>query len=265
MYNWGQYIPGNSIIHRLDPRIKILSVIVLSILILRVDVNAGLLLSVFMIAVIFMSRLTFQRVISSLKPFMIFFILLFLLHLLFTEGTPIVQVSFCGLSITHEGFYRGIYTTWQFMFLVTGASILTMTTIPSDLISGIEGILKPLRHLGIPTHDIAIMLSLALRFVPTFLGEVDRIKKAQMARGADFRKGNIIKKIKNITSLALPLVLSSFRKAEETATAMEGRGYKRGPRTYLRNLRMSSADYAALVVIAVIIVGIQCMHFLPSA
>jgi len=265
MYNWGQYVSGNSIIHRLDPRIKLLSVIVLSILILKADINAGLLLSVFMIAVIFMSRLTFQRVISSLRPFMIFFILLFLLHVLFTDGTPIVRIPFCGLSITHEGFYMGLYITWQFMFLVTGASILTMTTLPSDLISGIEGILKPLRPLGVPTHDIAIMLSLALRFVPTFLGEVDRIKKAQMARGADFKKGNLIKKTKSITSLALPLILSAFRKAEETATAMEGRGYKRGPRTYLRKLRMSSSDYAALVVIAVIIVGIQCMHFLPSA
>jgi len=260
MYNWGQYVPGNSIIHRLDPRIKILSVIGLSIFILRVDVNAGLLLSVFMIAVIFMSRLTFQRVIGSLRPFMIFFILLFLLHVLFTEGTPIVQIPFCGLSITHEGLYRGLYITWQFMFLVTGASILTMTTVPSDLVSGIEGILKPLRPLGIPTHDIAIMLSLAIRFVPTFLGEVDRIKKAQMARGANFKKGNIIKKIKNITSLALPLILISFRRAEETATAMEGRGYKRGPRTYLRNLRMSSADYAALVLIVVIMTGIQFIH-----
>ncbi|MCD6487052.1 MAG: energy-coupling factor transporter transmembrane protein EcfT [Syntrophobacterales bacterium] len=259
MYNWGQYVPGNSIIHRLDPRIKILSVIVLSVFILKVGVNAGLLLSVFMMAVIFMSRLTFQRVITSLRPFIIFFILLFLLHVLFTAGTPIVRFSFCGLSITHEGLYRGLYITWQFMFLVTGASILTMTTVPSDLISGIEGILKPLRPLGVPTHDIAIMLSLALRFVPTFLGEIDRIKKAQMARGANFKKGKMIKKIKNITSLALPIVLSSFRRAEETATAMEGRGYKRGPRTCLRNLRMSSADYIALVLMVAMMTGIQLM------
>jgi energy-coupling factor transport system permease protein len=135
-----------------------------------------------------------------------------------------------------------------------------MTTVPSEFISGIEGILKPLRPLGIPTHDIAIMLSLAMRFVPTFLGEIDRIKKAQMARGANFKKGNIIKKIKSITSLALPLILISFKRAEETATAMEGRGYKRGPRTYLKNLRMSSIDYAALILIVVIMTGIQFIH-----
>jgi len=261
MHNWGQYIPGNSIIHKLDPRIKIVSVICLSVFVLGADRDAGLLLSGFMIVVIVLSRVTFRRVIESLRPFMIFFILLFSLHFLFTDGTPIMESAFGGLSITYEGFYMGMYITWQFMFLVTGASILTMTTAPSDLISGIEGILRPLRIFGIPTHDIAVMLSLALRFVPTFLEEVDRIKKAQMARGGTFKKGRIIKKIKNIASLMLPLVLSSFRRAEETATAMEGRGYKRGPRTYLRALRMSSADYAALVLMIVFMAGVQLLHF----
>jgi len=261
MHKWGRYVSGNSIIHRLDPRIKILSVLVLSIFILRANVNAGLILSAFLIAVILVSHLTFRRIIGSLRPFMFFFVLLFVLHLLFTEGKPFLQIPFCGLSITHEGCCCGLYITLQFIFLVTSASILTMTTIPSDLINGIEGVLKPLRPLGIPTHDIATMLSLALRFVPSFLEEIDRIKKAQTARGANFKKVNIVKKIKNMTSLVLPLIVNSFRKAEETATAMDGRGYKRGPRTYLKDLRMSSADYAAIAVVAIIVTGIQFIPF----
>lgn len=244
----GQYIPGESIIHWLDPRVKIGSTVVLSILILKGEMLTAATMSAFLVALVPISRIAPHHMVKALRPMLFFFVLLFLLHLFFTDGTPIPPFPSWRVTVTYEGLFRGAITTWQFILLILSASILTMTTSPTELVSGIERLLRPLKALKIPSHDIAIMISIALRFVPTFLEEIDRIKEAQMARGADFKTGPVIRRVKSAVSLLVPLVLCSFRRADELATAMEARGYRRGPRTYMRELSMARADYVAVVV-----------------
>jgi len=260
MYKIGQYIPGESIIHRLDPRVKIGFAVVLSILILKGEMLTAATISAFLVALIPISRLTPRHIAKALKPMLFFFVFLFLLHLFFTDGTPIPPFPSWRVTVTYEGLFRGLITTWQFILLILSASILTMTTSPTELVSGIERLLRPLKALKIPSHDIAIMISIALRFVPTFLEEIDRIKEAQMARGADFKTGPVIRRAKSAVSLLVPLVLCSFRRADELATAMEARGYRRGSRTYMRELSMARADYVAVVVM----VSMTSLHFFQT-
>jgi biotin transport system permease protein len=252
MYNLGHYIPGESIIHRLDPRVKIVSVIGISIMVLNGDVFTLAIFSIFLGALIASSRIALHHIVKALRPVVVFFALIFLLHLIFTEGTPIQPFPSWRVTVTYEGLNQGALVTWRFILLVVAASVLTMTTSPTELVSGIERLIRPLNAVGIPSHDVALMISIALRFVPTFVQEVQRIKEAQMARGANFKTGNIVAKAKATSSLLLPLVVNSVRRADELASAMEARGYRRGPRTYLRDLRMSRADYAALAVVVII-------------
>jgi energy-coupling factor transporter transmembrane protein EcfT len=244
----GQYIPGDSMIHRLDPRVKLGSTIVLSILILKGGGLTGAVISAFLIALIPLSRLSIDHMARAFRPVLIFFALLFFVHLLFTDGKPIPPFPPWRVTITYEGLHRGAVTTWQFALLIWSASILTMTTSPTELVSGIERLLRPLKRLGVPSHDLAMMVSVALRFVPTFLEEIDRIKAAQMARGASFGSGPFIHRTRAAISLLLPLVLCAVRRADELVTAMEARGYRRGPRTYMKELSMGRADYAAMMV-----------------
>ncbi|MCF8143472.1 MAG: energy-coupling factor transporter transmembrane protein EcfT [Deltaproteobacteria bacterium] len=253
----GQYIPGDSLIHRLDPRVKIASTIALSILILRGGVPTAALVSTFLIVLVALSRLGITAVAKAFRPVLAFFALLFFVHLFFTEGTPIPPFPPWAVTPTYEGLYRGIITTWQFALLILSASLLTLATLPTELVSGIERLLRPLQRLGVPSHDLAMMVSIALRFVPTFLEEIDRIKTAQMARGASFGSGPVLRRALAALSLLLPLVLSAFRRADELVTAMEARGYRRGPRTYMRGLTMRRADYVAVMVM----MGMICLHF----
>ncbi|MBW1780554.1 MAG: energy-coupling factor transporter transmembrane protein EcfT [Deltaproteobacteria bacterium] len=252
----GQYIPCESLIHRLDPRVKIGSTVALSVLILRGSTFTEVLISAFVVALIPLSRLSVNHMAQALRPVFFFFALLFCLHLLFTDGTPIPPFPPWPVTVTYEGLYRGVMTTWQFVLLILSASILTMTTWPTEMVNGIEKLLRPLKALGVPSHDLAVMISVALRFVPTFLEEIERIKTAQMARGANFRSGPFVTRIRTLISLLLPLVLRAFHKADNLVTAMEARGYKRGPRTYMKELRMTRADYGAVLVI----VGMTCLH-----
>ena len=245
-------------IHRLDPRVKIGSTIVLSILILKGGGFTGALISAFLIALIPLSRLGVKPMVKAFRPVLVFFALLFFVHLFFTDGNPIPPFPPWRVTVTYEGLYRGAITTWQFALLILSASILTMTTLPTELVSGIERLLRPLKRLGVPSHDIAMMVSVALRFVPTFLQEIDRIKAAQMARGASFGSGPFVRRTRAAISLLLPLVLRAVRRADELVIAMEARGYRRGPRTYMKELSMSRADYAAVAVMMVI----TCLHFI---
>ncbi len=245
-------------IHRLDPRVKIGSTIVLSILILKGGGFTGALISAFLIALIPLSRLGVKPMVKAFRPVLVFFALLFFVHLFFTDGNPIPPFPPWRVTVTYEGLYRGAITTWQFALLILSASILTMTTLPTELVSGIERLLRPLKRLGVPSHDIAMMVSVALRFVPTFLQEIDRIKAAQMARGASFGSGPFVRRTRSAISLLLPLVLRAVRRADELVIAMEARGYRRGPRTYMKELSMSRADYAAVAVMMVI----TCLHFI---
>jgi biotin transport system permease protein/energy-coupling factor transport system permease protein len=184
----------------------------------------------------------------AVRPLAIFFALVFLMHLFFTAGTPIPSFPLA----TYEGLYRGVLLAWRFVFLILSAAILTMTTLPSELMSGIERCLRPLRYLGISSHDVAVMVSIVLRFVPTLLQELDQIKEAQMARGADFKTGTIPARMKRVSSLVIPLIRNSILRAEELAVGMEGRGYRRGPRSYMRELRMTPSDYTILAVLVIL-------------
>jgi len=254
----GQYIPGNSVIHRLDPRVKIGAAIVLSILALQGGSFTETFLSAFLIALIPCSGLSVYQMGRAFRSVLVFFALLFFVHLLFTQGKPIPPFPPWRVTVTYEGLYRGAVTTWQFALLIWTASILTMTTLPTDLVNGIERLLRPLRRIGVPSYDIAIMISIALRFVPTFLEEIDRIKTAHMARGAAFGSGSLVRRTLAGVSILLPLVLRTMHRADDLVVAMEARAYQRGPRTYLKELSMTWADYAAVIVITAII----CLHML---
>jgi len=259
MYILGQYIPQSSVISRLDPRVKILSLVVLSFAILRADGWTVLLVSLFWSLVLYGAHLMPTRLFQALKPLLFFFVLLFSLHLFFSQGAPLFPGYPWLEEITWEGLYRGSLVTWQFAALVVGSSLLTMTTTASELICGVERLLRPLNRIGLPSHDLAMMISLALRFVPTVLDEFNRVKKAQMARGMDFGRGGPVRRIRGIAGLAIPVVLGALRRAEELAWAMEGRGYQRGHRTYLHELRLTRPDYIAVVLIFLFLTE---LHFL---
>ncbi|MCL0090234.1 energy-coupling factor transporter transmembrane protein EcfT [Dehalococcoidia bacterium] len=246
-YKLGQYTPGSSVIHRLDPRVKIVAIMLLSITVLRADAFIAIAITILIAGITFIARLSPSHLLRAVKPLAIFFVLIFLMHLFFTPGAPIPLPL-----ATYEGLYRGVLLTWRFVFLILSAAILTMTTTPSELMSGIERLLRPLRPLGISSHDAAVMVSMVLRFVPTLLQELDQIREAQMARGADFKAGNLLARMKRISSLVIPLVRNSILRAEELAIGMEGRGYHRGPRTYMRELRMTPSDYTILVVLMIL-------------
>jgi energy-coupling factor transporter transmembrane protein EcfT len=250
MIRLGQYLPGDTVVHRLDPRVKILSVVALSMIIFASTPVEILLISFFLIAVIRATRMTPLQALGALRPVAVFMAMIFLVHLFFTEGRPILTLTPLPVRITQEGLARGIYVTWQFAGLVLGAAVLTMTTPPSDLVAGIERLLRPLSRVGIPSQDLAVMIAMALRFMPMLLEEYDRLRTAQMARGADFTTGSLALRTRAVAALAVPLLLSAFRRADELAVAMEARGYRRGPRTTLRELAFSRRDLEACAVMA---------------
>lgn len=259
VYKLGQYTPGGSCVHKMHPLSKIIVVIALSIIIFRAGAFVLAAVGGFLAAIMLLSRLTVKYVLKAIRPALPFFALLFLVHLFCTGGTPIPPFPLWHVSITYEGLRQGALLVWRFVLLVLSASLLTMVTSPSELIIGMERLLKPLRFLGISSSDLAVMLSLALRFMPALLEEIDRIREARLARGADFNKGSLLKRTKAITSLAIPLTLNTFRRAEELAAAMEARGYRRGPRTYLKELTMAPLDY--IVIGAAVIAGVASFIF----
>jgi energy-coupling factor transporter transmembrane protein EcfT len=250
MIRLGQYQPGDTVVHHLDPRVKILSVVALSMLTFGASGVEIVLISAFLTAVIGAARMTPLQAARALRPVALFMAMIFLVHLFFTEGRPILSLTPLPARITQEGLVRGLYVTWQFASLVLGAAVLTLTTPPSDLVGGIERLLRPLSWVGIPSQDLAMMIAMALRFMPMLLEEYDRLRMAQMARGADFMMGSLALRTRAIAAIAVPLLLSAFRRADELAVAMEARGYRRGPRTTLRELSLSRRDLGAFAVMA---------------
>ena len=245
MIRLGEYIPGSSISHKLDPRTKILSVLFLSFIVVRGDWFTLLIVGALLLALTAASRLSPRALITAFKPVVYLFAVFFLLHLFLTEGVPIPPFPLGPLSASFEGLNKGLFLVSQFGLLIWAAFILTSSTLPTDLICGMERLLRPFRKIGIPSHDVAIMISLALRFVPTLVNEMARVKEAQMARGANFDRGSPARRIRRIATLVLPVTTNLIRNVDALAEAMEARGYKRGDRTYLKELRLSSRDYRA--------------------
>ena len=248
----GQYYPTDSIVHRLDPRVKILLTIAFIVGIFLVHSLWGYALA--LVFVYFMARLShvpFKMLMRGLRPLRFILVLTFVLNLFFSgEGTILWQWSF--ITITHEGLSRAVHYCLRLLFLVIGTSLLTLTTSPVSLSDGLELLLSPLKVIHFPAHELAMMMTIALRFIPTLLEEADKIMKAQMARGADFESGNLLARAKAMVPLLVPLFVSAFRRAGDLATAMESRCYRGGEsRTRLRVLKLTRADlYASLIMAA---------------
>jgi len=251
MYDLGQYIPRKSLVHQRDPQVKIIAVIAFSIIILRIENSALLLIgiTVTLSGLGLLARLPLKDVGYSLKPAMPFFTCLFLLYLLFTPGRPLPFFPIGPLLISYEGLMLGIVQIWKFILLLIAASIMTMTTTQSELTGGLERLLRPLKIFGISSHDIAMLIGLALRFIPTLQNEMRNVRDSQLARGADFDPHRLIGKIKAAGLLALPLLINIVRHSEELVDAMEARGYQPGRRNYLYNPALTLMDYVIITSI----------------
>ncbi len=262
MIRFGQYRNDNSFGHRLDARVKILAMAGLSILIFQARGWEVLLLSFSLLAFCTASRLKFSDVREALQPLILFAVLLFGLHLFFTDGAVVLQMPYLPVRVTGEGFFQGLFISWQFLCLALCGVIVTMTTSPSDLVCGLEHLLAPLKRLRIPVQDIAVMVSMALRFVPAFLEEYDRIKTAQIARGACVETGRYDRKLKSLAALLMPLMTSAFRRADDLAEAMEARGYARGPRTTLHQLHFGHEEIIALIALGFLLALVLVKKYL---
>lgn len=249
----GQYFPGNSIIHRLDPRTKILvTLLFISSIFLAENYVAYSMLTVFTVLAIYLSHIPAPLFVRSLKPLWIIILITVLIHFFTTPGTVIWSWTF--LTVTKEGVRQGALMTARLVFLIAFSSLLTFATSPIALTDGIERLLRPFRRIGLPAHELAMMMTIALRFIPTLLEETDRIMKAQTARGADFGSGNILRRAQSLVPLLVPLFISAFRRADDLATAMEARCYRGGDnRTRMKQLKMTAEDSGAFAVTLVLI------------
>ena len=248
----GQYFPGNSVIHRMDPRMKLILTIVYIVGVFMVGNLPGYAIALaFLYLIVRLSGIKFSYLAKGVKPLRFIIIFTFLLNLFFVQGeTPIFSLGFYTLTV--EAVENAIYFALRLVFLVMGTSVLTLTTSPVQLTDGLERLLKPLQKLHFPSHELAMMMTIALRFIPTLLEETDKIKKAQMARGADFESGNLLDRAKAMIPLLVPLFVSAFKRANDLAMAMEARCYRGGDhRTRLRELKYTKLDlYGALAVAA---------------
>lgn len=244
----GQFVPGNSFIHRLDPRTKILFMILfIGFVFWAEEVTTYFLLVCLALLSISQSKVSFLFLGRSLKPILWIILFTALIHVFTTKGGSIL-FSWKWIEIQEEGVRQAIFISIRLALLMAMASLLTLTTSPIDLTDGIERLLKPLARFRFPVHELAMMMSIAIRFVPTLIEETDKILKAQVSRGADFESGNIFKRGKSMVPLLIPLFVSAIRRAEELALAMEARGYRGGEgRTRVRELRFSSSDFVLVV------------------
>ena len=251
---FGQFYPADSFIHHLDPRIKIILTVAMVVLVfMGVFMIDYILIFLFFILCARLSSVPLKLLIKGLKPLRFILLLTFVLNLCFSQGDKlIVDLSF--VKITEEGFVLAVRYSLRLMFLVIATSYMTLTTSPISLADGIEMLLSPLKIIRFPAHEFAMMMTITLRFIPTLLEETDKIMKAQMARGADFESGNILKRAKAMVPLMVPLFVSAFKRATELAMAMESRCYHGGiNRTRLRTLTITKNDlYACLSVAALI-------------
>ena len=250
----GQYYPEKSILHRLDPRVKIVcTLIYLVSLFLFKSVLGYAIALVFLIICIRLSKVPIKFIVKGLRPIIILLIFTMILNLFVTTGGKVL-VSFWVLKITEEGLRTAVYMAIRLVFLIMGSSLMTFTTTPNALTDGIESLLHPLNKIRIPVHEIAMMMSIALRFIPILLEETDKIMKAQIARGADLESGNILQRAKSMIPILVPLFVSAFRRANDLAMAMEARCYHGGEgRTKMKPLVYRKRDYLAYLCVVIYI------------
>ena len=242
----GQYYPADSKLHRLDPRVKIMCTLFFLISLFCIQNIWGYLVATFFLAtIIYISKVPFKFIVKGLRPVIMLLMITVIFNLLLTK-TGIVIYEIWILKITDEGLRTAGYMTVRLIYLILGSSFMTFTTTPNALTDGIEKLLWPLRKIKMPVHEIAMMMSIALRFIPILLEETDKIMKAQIARGADLESGNIIQKAKAMIPILVPLFVSAFRRATDLAMAMEARCYRGGEgRTKMKPLVYRKKDYIA--------------------
>ena len=256
----GQYFPGNTIAHRLDPRTKLLLVIVYIVGLFN---TADFIGYAFVIAItglgMHLAKINPKTAFKGLKPLVIVIVLTALLNIFYTKGTPIIE----GWIITWEGLKKALFMSVRIVLLIVGTFMLTYTTSPMALTDGLERLLRPLKKIKIPVHEMSMMMSMALRFIPTLIEETDKIMSAQKARGADFESGSIMRRAKALLPILVPLFISAFRRADELAIAMESRCYHGGDgRTRLKQLKYEKADFEAMLAGAVFLAAVFVMkHF----
>ncbi len=248
----GQYFPGDTVVHRLDPRTKILLVIIYVVALFNANGWGSYL---FMIALTFgcmkLAHLSLKNMFKGLKPMLIIIAFTGLLNMFYTTGTPVLP----GWPITVEGIDRAAKMMLRIVLLITGTFMLTYTTSPMQLTDGLEILLNPLKKVRVPVHELTLMMSMALRFIPTLIEETDKIMSAQKARGADFENGNLMERAKALLPVLVPLFVSAFRRADELAVAMESRCYHGGEgRTRMKKLQMGLRDFVAFGLGAALLV-----------
>ena len=258
---FGRYIPGDSWIHKLDPRAKLLgTVIFIGIIFLANNWMTYLLLLAFALTAIRLSTIKLSFFINGVKPLIWLILFTVILQVLFTGGST-VYFDWGPIIISQEGLLNGVFIFCRFVLIIFMSTLLTLTTMPLSLTDAIEYLLRPLKVVKVPVYEIALMLSIALRFVPTLMDETEKIMNAQRARGVDFGEGNIFQQMKAIVPILIPLFVSSFNRAEELATAMEARGYKGGEgRTKYRQLEWVSRDTVAMLGYAGLTIGLVVLR-----
>ena len=259
----GQFFPGNSFVHRLDPRTKLIMLVVYIVaLFMAVNWVSYALMFVFLAVVVAVSTIPVKSIVRGLKPLIFILIFTGILNIFFTTGQN-VALKVWKIVIYWEGLERALFMVIRIMLLITGTFLLTYTTSPIALTDGLESLLGPLKVLRLPVHELSMMMCIALRFIPTLIEETDKIMSAQKARGADFETGNLMDRVKALIPILVPLFISAFRRADELATAMECRCYQGGDgRTKMKLLRYKRFDFEAFAVGAFILAAVIVLrHF----
>jgi len=250
----GQYLPGNSFIHRINPRMKILSLILVLVLLFSLQTYGGLIsLLILVLALIASAKVPFHYLLRGLRPILYIAIFALVIYFFFTRGgVVLLRIGF--ITIESEGVREGLFVITRLVTLVLFSLLLTLTTTPLSLTYGMGYFLKPLRYIGLPTEEVAMIMAIALRFIPTLMEESQRLMRAQIARGADFETGSIFRKAKSLVPLIVPLFISAFRRADELALAMEARGYRLGARrTRMYEDTIAPGDWIVLTSVLVLI------------
>jgi len=254
---FGQYVPADSFIHSMDPRAKILGTVSLLTGVFLVEHPSAFIIWFLLLMIItFLSKLSYRLILGSARPVLILVIFTALIHLFFTTGTPVFSIGF--LKVSREGITMGVYMGIRLLLLVFFASLLTLTTSPIELADGLEALFTPLKPLGFPAHELSMMMTIALRFIPTLLDETDRIMKAQLARGADLDRGGLIKRLRSFIPVLIPLFVIVFQRADDLAIAMESRCYKGGKgRTRMNPLEWTLSDSLSFAICMLLVIALS--------
>lgn len=250
----GQYYPGDSVIHRADPRVKLLLVLFFALTVFFVDNFTGFAFAFILLGItVAFSKLPVGMTLKGIRPLLYILVFTFLIHL-WTGGGPWIDVG--PVYISGPGLVTGTFVSLRLVLLIIGASFLTLTTTPVELTDAIESLLSPLRRIGVPAHELAMMMSIALRFIPTLSSEAEKVVKAQVARGARFDSRNPAARAKSFIPILIPLLVGIFRRADELAEAMESRAYRGGEdRTRMRELKMRAGDWMGLLAMLLLFAG----------